>query len=257
MEYVFQETQDRSEGERLRSIETLFDPATRRRLLAAGVKPGARCLEVGAGAGSVMGWLAEQVGPSGRITAVDINTRFLDTAHANVEVVEGDVRTLNFEPNSFDLIHARYVLVHIPESPLVLDLFWKALKPGGTLVIEEPDFSAYRGLSGADLPSFNNVHQGILHMFTAKGVDPALGTRLPMLFQGLGAKNMVVENDSPLSFGGSGVAMMMNMSAVQLKRHYLATGKVNALDLEGYGRFTQNPETWAIYYATIGVIGYK
>jgi ubiquinone/menaquinone biosynthesis C-methylase UbiE len=257
MEYVFQNTQDKSEWERLRSIEAIFDPATRRRLLAAGVKPGARCLEVGAGAGSVMGWLAEQVGPSGRITAVDINTRYLDTAPANVEVVKGDVRTLNFEPNSFDLIHARYVLVHIPGSPLVLDLLWKALKPGGALVIEEPDFSAYRGLSGADLSSFNNVHQGILHMFTAKGVDPALGTRLPMLFQGLGAKNMVVENDSPLSCGGSGVAMMMNMSATQLKDHYLATGKVTAMDLEGYGRFTQNPQAWAIYYATIGLIGFK
>jgi hypothetical protein len=84
-------------------------------------------------------------------------------------VVEGDVRTLNFEPNSFDLIHARYVLVHIPESPLVLDFPLESFKTRGALVIEEPDFSAYRGLSGADLPSFNNVHQGILHMFTAKG----------------------------------------------------------------------------------------
>ena len=45
--------------------------------------------------------------------------------------------------------------------------------------------------------------------------------------------------------------------AIQLKDHYLATGKVNALDLEGYGRFTQDPETWAIYYETIGVTGFK
>jgi ubiquinone/menaquinone biosynthesis C-methylase UbiE len=257
MEYIFQNTRDKSEWDRLRAIEAIFDPATRRQILAAGLKSGARCLEVGAGAGSVMGWLAEQVGPSGHVTAVDINTRFLEAALANAEILAGDIRGMTFKRNSFDLIHARYVLVHIPESALVLDLLWKALKPGGALVIEEPDFSAYRGVSGADLPSFNNVHQGILHMFTAKGADPALGIRLPMLFQGVGAKNVLVENDSPLSRGGSGVALMMNMSAIQLKGHYLATGKVNALDLEGYGRFTQDPETWAIYYATIGVTGFK
>jgi hypothetical protein len=37
----------------------------------------------------------------------------------------------------------------------------------------------------------------------------------------------------------------------------LATEKVNPLDLDAYGRFTQSPESWAIYYATIGAIGHK
>ncbi len=255
MEYVFNSATDPTELNRLRSIESIFDPATRRRILLGGLKQGARCLEVGAGAGAVMRWLSEQVGPSGHVTAVDINTRFLNNQPANVTVIEGDVRSVAFVPGSFDLIHARYVLVHIPEPKLVLDSLWKALKPGGALVIEEPDFSFYRGLSGAEVPSFNNVHQAILHMYTAKGVDPALGAQLPTLFQSLGAKNLLIENDAPISRGGSAIAKMMNLSAIQLKDKYLATGKVTPLDLEAYGRFTQSPESWAIYYATIGAIG--
>jgi SAM-dependent methyltransferase len=256
-EYVFQKTSDESERDRLRAIESIFDPASRRRILSAGLTPGNSCLEVGAGAGSVMRWLAEQVGPSGRVTAVDINTRFLDPPPANVTVVEGDVRSLVFEPSSFDLVHARYVLVHIPEYKAVLGSLWRALKPGGALVIEEPDFTAYRGISGAEVQSFNNVHHAILHMYNAKGVDPALGVKLPMLYQGLAARDLVVENDSPLVCGGAGIATMMNMSAVQLKEKYLATGKVTAADLSAYGRFTHSPDSWAIYYTTIGAVGRK
>lgn len=257
MEYVFQNTQDQNELERLRTIENIFDPTSRRRILMAGLKDGSRCLEVGAGAGSVMRWLAEQVGPSGHVTAVDINTRFLDKAPANVDVVAGDIRTLPLEPNSFDLVHARYVLVHIPEYKRVLDVLWDALKPGGALVIEEPDFTAFRGISGAEVQSFNNVHQAILHMYNAKGVDPALGSKLPMLFQKLRAKNLVIENDSPIVCGGSGIATMMNMSAAPLKEKYLATGKVTAEDLSAYDRFTHSPDSWAIYYATVGAVGRK
>ncbi|MBK8574468.1 MAG: methyltransferase domain-containing protein [Elusimicrobia bacterium] len=257
MEYVFHATQYKNEWERLQAIESVFDPASRRRILSAGVKEGARCLEVGAGAGSVMRWLAEKVGPSGRVTAVDINTRFLDTPPANVDVVAGDIRALVFESNSFDLVHARYVLVHIPEYKMVLDSLWKALKPGGALVVEEPDFTAYRGFSGAEVQSFNKVHQAIVDMYSSKGVDPSLGSKLPMLFQGLGAKDLVIENDSPFSCGGSGISTMMNLSAVQLKEKYLATGKVTGSDLEAYSRFTQNSDSWAIYYATIGAIGQK
>lgn len=257
MDYVFQNTKDETERRRLQAIEAIFDPSSQRRILAAGIKPGSVCLEVGAGAGSLMRWMAEQVGPSGRVTAVDINTRFLTNPPANVTVVEGDVRTLNLERESFDLIHTRYVLVHIPEYEKVLDSLWNALKIGGALVIEEPDFTAYRGLSGVEVESFDKVHQAILRMYKDKGVDPALGSKLPKLFQSLGAKNLIIENDSPPSPGGGALARMMGQSADLLKDKYLATGCVDLKDLAAYARFTQNPDSSAVYYTTISAVGHK
>lgn len=257
MDYVFQNTKDETERRRLQAIEAIFDPSSQRRILAAGIKPGSVCLEVGAGAGSLMRWLAQQVGQSGRVTAVDINTRFLTNPPANVTVVEGDVRTLNLERESFDLIHTRYVLVHIPEYEKVLDSLWNALKIGGALVIEEPDFTAYRGLSGVEVESFDKVHQAILRMYKDKGVDPALGSKLPKLFQSLGAKNLSIENDSPPSPGGGALARMMGQSADLLKDKYLATGCVDLKDLAAYARFTQNPDSSAVYYTTISAVGHK
>jgi hypothetical protein len=53
-EYVFQRVEDQRELERLRVIEVVFDPASRRRLLGTGLQAGWSYLEVGPGAGSIM-----------------------------------------------------------------------------------------------------------------------------------------------------------------------------------------------------------
>jgi hypothetical protein len=53
------------------------------------------------------------------------------------------------------------------------------------------------------------------------------------------------------------MATVMKMSAEQLREKYLATGVVEPVDLERYCRFADDPNAWAIYYATIAVSGRK
>lgn len=81
--------------------------------------------------------------------------------------------------------------------------------------------------------------------------------KLPILFQELGAKGVVVENDAPISRGGSDIAEMMRMSSIPLKEKYIATGKAAPADIDDYEGFTADPDSAAIYYATLGVIGWK
>ena len=148
-EYVFHRAEDRQELDRLRTIEREFDPASRQRLLAAGLRAGRRCLEVGAGAGSILAWMSEIVGPSGLVCAVDLSTKFLARQWpAHVDLQQADIRTAPLEQESFDLVHARYVLIHLPDFEAALARLLACLKPGGSLVIEEPDFSASRGITG-------------------------------------------------------------------------------------------------------------
>jgi len=258
-DYVFKDAGAQDELKRLRALEAIFDPATRRRFLAAGVTPGARCLEAGAGAGSVLRWLAETAGPSGEVTAVDMDTRFLHDPPPNARVLAGDLRALALPPASFDIVHSRYVLVHIPEHEAVLDSLWRALKPGGRLVVEEPDFTAFRALAGEEdeRRSFDNIHRAILRMYAAKGVEPALGAKLPGLLQARGATDLAVENDSPVSQGGTALPEMMRLSSAPLREKYIATGAATAADLDGYGAFTRSPRSWAVYYATIAVTARK
>ena len=68
--YVF-DTADPAERRRLDAHVGLWDPCTFRRLAATGIGPAWRCLEVGAGTGSVARWLADQVGPDGLVVATD------------------------------------------------------------------------------------------------------------------------------------------------------------------------------------------
>jgi ubiquinone/menaquinone biosynthesis C-methylase UbiE len=257
-EYVFHGAEDRQELDRLRAIEREFDSTSRQRLLAAGLQAGRRCLEVGPGAGSLLAWMSEVVGPSGLACAVDLSTRFLAGPWpAHVDVRQGDIKTVSFDKGPFDLVHARYVLIHVPDFEAALDRMLACLKPGGWLIVEEPDFSASRGIAGnaRELEAVSRVHQAIQVMYGALGMDYAVGLKLPALLQGKGLTEMVVENWSPLSPGGSGMAAIMRMSAVQLREKYLATKVVTASDLDAYCRFAEDPRTWAIYYGTVAVSG--
>jgi 2-polyprenyl-3-methyl-5-hydroxy-6-metoxy-1,4-benzoquinol methylase len=97
------------EDERLSLLELLYDPTTRRR--RAIVQPGWRCLEVGAGRGSMAVWLAEQVGPTGRVIATDVDTAYLRRINLpNLEILEHNILEDSLEalePGSFDLVCSR------------------------------------------------------------------------------------------------------------------------------------------------------
>ena len=118
----------------------LFDRATFRHLEDRGVSEGWRCLEVGGGGGSITSWLANRVGVSGHVIVTDIDPRFLEPLAAqNVEVRKHNIVTDPLPDATFDLIHVRLVLVHLPERERVLARLVSALKPGGWLVDEELD----------------------------------------------------------------------------------------------------------------------
>jgi 2-polyprenyl-3-methyl-5-hydroxy-6-metoxy-1,4-benzoquinol methylase len=75
--YVWQHGLD-GERERLRLMSDILDPSSRFHLKRVGVTAGWRCIEIGAGNGSLSQWLAERVGPTGHVTATDIHTDLMD-----------------------------------------------------------------------------------------------------------------------------------------------------------------------------------
>jgi SAM-dependent methyltransferase len=258
--YVFEGTRHEAELERLRTLEAVFDPGTRACLLATGLREGWRCLEVGAGAGSIARWLSEAAGPSGHVLAIDLSTRFLsDLRGANLEVREADVRDARLEPGSFDLAHARFVLIHVPDWAAALAAMVRCLKPGGWLVLEEPDFSGSRSFAGpAELcRAFHNVHRAIEAMFSQRGLDHSFGTRLPALLLDRGLEGIAIENDAPIVPGGSPFARMMGLSTQQLQEKYVATGQATGRDIELYGSFAAERACWATYHATVRASGRK
>jgi SAM-dependent methyltransferase len=143
--YAFPHT-GADERRRLELLEERLDPITVRRIERLRLAPGARCLEVGGGRGSVARWLCRHVGPAGQVTATDLDTGFLaEISLPNLRVLRHDVRTEDFGAGSFDLIHARAVLMHIADRMPVMARMASWLAPGGWLLVEEADFGMWQG----------------------------------------------------------------------------------------------------------------
>jgi len=173
--YAFDNTSERA-GNRYDVLQTTYDPVTFARLAELGVAPGMRCLEVGGGGGSVGAWLAERVGPDGSVLVTDIEPRWLAglPAHGNVRVVRHDIAQEELPEGEFDLVHARLVLLHLPERRAALDRMVRALRPGGLLVLDEFDCGwvpvlAAPGPESAEL--FERAHDTVMGVLAGAGAD--------------------------------------------------------------------------------------
>jgi SAM-dependent methyltransferase len=251
--YVFSDVNHERELQRLREIEAIFDEDSHRVLLEAGVAQGSHCLEVGAGAGSIAYWMSDVVGPGGRVVALDVNTQWMAGAgRANLEVRQDDIRSYDAN-ETFDIVHARYVLLHVADFRRALERMVSSIRPGGWLVLEEPDFTAARCALGPSslAAAFERVHRAIQRMYAMRSMDPAFGFHLPRYLADAGLATVQVEHDAPIVRGGSGVPLMMRRSAEQLREKYVATGVARGEDVDDYYRFTEDATTWAVYYGTV------
>ncbi|MEU4804116.1 class I SAM-dependent methyltransferase [Actinosynnema sp. NPDC023587] len=134
--YVFAERGQHA-AERFRCLAAAYDPVTLARLARTGVRKGWHCLEVGAGGGSVAHWLAHR---SGSVLATDLDPRHVPPAPGLV-VRRHDVVLDPLCEGEFDLVHARFVLAHLPEREAVLRKLVRSLRPGGWLQVDEFDKS--------------------------------------------------------------------------------------------------------------------
>jgi ubiquinone/menaquinone biosynthesis C-methylase UbiE len=188
-QYVFTNAWELAEH-RLRALELTHDTATGRRLDAAGVGEGWRCLEVGAGHGSVARLLRDRVGPSGTVVAVDIDARLLSDV-PGIDVVELDVVHDPLPEGLFDLVHTRMVLMHLPARDAVLPRLASVLRPGGVLLLEEQDVFPLEPAEGA----YGAAWTAFIAAMAPAGVDPRWARRLPARCACLGLADVTADVD--------------------------------------------------------------
>jgi SAM-dependent methyltransferase len=168
-----------AERDRLTSLTQLYDPATLRLSTSLGLAAGWRCLEVGAGTGTVAELFAAAVGDAGTVLAVDIDTRFLEPlATGNLQVQLLDVTVDALPVGLFDLVHARLFLEHLPYRDAVLDRLVSAVAPGGWLLIEDLDW-ATAGVLDPPSPIHQLVVDACLTLFGGLPYDPYYGRTVP------------------------------------------------------------------------------
>ena len=186
-----------SELERLQLQSRVWEPSGRQLLSKIGDGSGGRALDVGCGA---LGWLrilSKWVGAFGEVVGTDIDESLLDAARSflaaegisNVELVADDLFDSKLEPQSFDLVHARYVIAPLGRGPEQAASHRRLLRPGGSLVLEEWDLGSWHFNPPA--PAAERLIRLLSETFAARGGEAGRG--LPELLREIGNEEPEIE----------------------------------------------------------------
>jgi demethylmenaquinone methyltransferase/2-methoxy-6-polyprenyl-1,4-benzoquinol methylase len=136
----------------LERMNRFQEPEARRIIADLHLPPGSRGLDVGCGVGLYALWLAEAVGPEGRVVAIEPEAAKVEAAQALVggetaggrlEFRPGDGTAIPLPDRSVDWVWCGDVLHHIVETERALREFARVVRPGGRIIIKESQvFSA-------------------------------------------------------------------------------------------------------------------
>jgi SAM-dependent methyltransferase len=186
-----------SELARLQLQSHVWEPTGRQLLWKLASGSGGRALDVGCGA---MGWLrilSEWVGPSGQVVGTDMDESLLGAARSfleaeeisNVELVVDDLFESKLEPESFDLVHARYLIAPLGRGPEQVVAHQRLVRPGGSLVLEEWDLGSWRFNPPA--PAAERLIQLLSEIFATLGGEAGRG--LPELLRDIGIEEPEID----------------------------------------------------------------
>jgi SAM-dependent methyltransferase len=226
--YVFE--QDRQdEARRLAGMEDLWDPGTRAVLGSLGLAPGWRCLEVGAGSGSIASWLAERVGPHGEVVATDVSTRHLEWLEApNLEVWEHDILGDPLPAAQYDLVHARLVVEHLGRA--AIERMVAALRPGGWLVVE--DLDGPPSLTFPHDARWHRLQDIAVGFMAAAGYEPYCGRTLVHELERIGLTDVAADGRLRIHHGGSPDTTFMRLSIESLAVPLIDSGEATREQVE-------------------------
>jgi len=242
---------------RLAGLEMALDPGTREHLTRLGAGPGKRCLEIGAGGGSVAFWLAKRVAPGGAVVATDLETDFLESeaaGHPGLEVLRHDI-TAQELPGGFDVVHTRWLVEWLPDKPLALRRMVSALRPGGVLLIEEPDFVTIYG--AGEPPALRHVIiAAMAHLESTCPVELEYGRRAMRDLAAVGLAEVQAEGRCPIVRGGSPLAAgFLRLTIEKLREPVLAAGAVSEDEFAQAVAALQDPGTTVVAPMTVAAWG--
>lgn len=238
--YLF-DNADSQAQERFSVLEARYDHWSRTALENTGVGPGWRCLEVGGGGGSLGRWLGERVGPGGEVVVTDLDPRWAVRRKlpAQVRLLAHDITRDPLPGDGFDLVHARLVLLHLPERLRVLERLVGALRPGGWLVLEEFDCGWTPVLAAPEDEAgvlFERVHTALLRALEMVGAEPSWGRHVVGAMMRAGLEGVTAKTYAETWAGGG--------EGIRLHRANIEQAAERTGEVEARVGATRIGETW-------------
>jgi SAM-dependent methyltransferase len=159
---------------------------------------------------------------------------------------------------TFDLVHTRALLCHLPERERALDRIVSALRPGGWALVEEPDYITEaiipNGESAAEA-LFRTVTAAKDHFIAPRGFDRFYGRRVLGDLRARGFTELATEGRVAVTAGGSPAACFFRLSMQQMRERLAADGHVSERDVDAYCALLMDPSDvfmWPTMLATRG-----
>ncbi len=227
------------------------------------LRPGIDLLDVGCGPATITFDFARRVAP-GRVVGVDASHEVVDTARnadppSNVELVVGDVSALEFDDDSFDVVHAHQVLQHLADPVGALREMRRVCRDGGVVAARDSDYEAFTWYP--DEPMLDAWLDLSRRIARANGGEPDAGRRL--LAWARAAEFADVEASASAwcfatpadrAWWSSTWAERMSASAIArqaVDEGHATRGELDAI-AEGWRRWGARPEGWfAVLHAEV------
>lgn len=241
------------EGERIDFGALAYDDVTMARLRTLGVGPGWRCLDVGAGTGTVSRRLLDEAGVDG-VLAVDRDVRFL-AERPGLDVLEADITSPDRIPGRFRLVHARFVLMHLPEHRGVINALTELVEPGGVLVLSDAvDLTSDR----TPVTPYTTVMRAMWEGLRATiGTDVSWVPSYPHLLRAEGLEAVAAEIHVPPLVPGSPISRFWADTWERSRAAMLATDLVDGATVDAAVRYLDSDECAALSAGMLTAWGRK
>lgn len=186
-----------TDAQRLARIAHVMAGATQAFLSRVGLAAGWDCLDVGCGDGQVTIAMARVAGSSGRAVGVDNDGEALELARqaakragVSAEFERADAAR-PIATDTFDLAYARLLLSHLVDPAAVVRAMRAALRPGGTIAVEDLFLGTLR--SDPPAPVLDRLQEVYGETVRFHGGDPTIGPRLRALLSASGLEDVQEE----------------------------------------------------------------
>ncbi|KAJ6615134.1 S-adenosyl-L-methionine-dependent methyltransferase, partial [Mycena sp. CBHHK59/15] len=188
-----------------------------------------RIIDLGCGTGA---WAIQAAGEfrEAHVVAVDLLPLPPKELPANIEFQVLDLTAaFPFEEGTFDVVHARGVMMHLPNGHDTVLRATRLVKPGGWLLLDEFDTSSIVDTAGPATALLVAKFTEIMH---ARGADPTIGGKLEGILRGASLFTQVNVRRLECPLNGSGQIFLLLL---------LECGSNNALNRLGnlHGRVIQ------------------
>lgn len=256
-----------NEVERLQSWSRIWQPETEAMLDQIKVQPGWRTVDLACGPQGILGSLSRRVGPSGSVTACDIDPQMLSAARTyaendgftNIEFIASNSFQTNLPRASFDLVHARFMFAPLGRDDVLLQEMVSLTRPGGIVVSQESDESGY--VCYPPHPAWERLKRLTVEAFARGGGDYSAGRRLYGLFRRSGLKDVQVRTACLALPAGHPYRYWPIESAVALRSRLLKWGLISGEELdrllEACTRIANDPEIFLTSFNVIQTWGRK